>query len=102
MVRTVATAADSFAACRDRSKLGMAIVAMIRMIATTIKSSISENPLFGFISIARSFLSDSEVTHPASFGRQHCSDLEFFQVFMICRRHIAIYKGSEPSKIGKE
>ena len=30
---------------RDRSKLGMAIVAMIRMMATTISSSSNENPL---------------------------------------------------------
>jgi len=40
----LATAADSFALIRARSKFGMAIAAMIKMIATTIKSSISEKP----------------------------------------------------------
>src|SRR5262245_31266672 len=49
MVLKFATAADSFAACRDRSKLGIAIVAMIRMIATTISNSKSEKPRLFFI-----------------------------------------------------
>src|SRR5262245_20009078 len=40
-----ATACDSFAACRDRNKLGIAMVAMIKMIATTINYSSNENPL---------------------------------------------------------
>ncbi len=44
-VRTDATAEDSFAAIRARSRFGIAIAAMIKMIATTIKSSISEKPL---------------------------------------------------------
>src|SRR4029077_17669082 len=44
MVRTDATADDSLAAMRARSKFGIAIAAMIRMIATTISSSISEKP----------------------------------------------------------
>src|SRR5216684_7918922 len=44
MVRTEATADDSLAAIRARSKFGMAIAAMIRMIATTISNSISEKP----------------------------------------------------------
>src|SRR5215471_5586507 len=51
MVRMVDTADDSLAAIRARSKLGMAIAAMIRMIATTIRSSISEKPFCFFISI---------------------------------------------------
>src|SRR3989442_7526726 len=38
------SAEASFAAIFERSKLGMAIAAMIKMIATTIRSSISENP----------------------------------------------------------
>jgi hypothetical protein len=46
MVRTAAAAAYSLATMRERKKLGTAIAAMIRMIATTIKSSMSENPLF--------------------------------------------------------
>src|SRR5215475_15133290 len=43
-VRTVLAAADSLAAIRDRRRLGMAMAAMIRMIATTIRSSMSEKP----------------------------------------------------------
>src|SRR5437899_9248458 len=39
-VRSEATADDSLAAMRARSKFGIAIAAMIRMIATTISSSI--------------------------------------------------------------
>src|SRR6266496_5722198 len=45
MVRIDATADDSLAAMRARSKFGIAIAAMIRMMATTINNSISENPL---------------------------------------------------------
>jgi len=48
-VRKEPTADDWFAAMRERSRLGMAMAAMIRMIATTIKSSISENPLELFL-----------------------------------------------------
>src|SRR3989338_10077832 len=44
MVRNAPAAEASFAAILDRSKLGTAIAAMIRMIATTIKSSINEKP----------------------------------------------------------
>ena len=44
MVRTVAAAEDSLAAILARSRLGIAIAAMTRMIATTINNSISENP----------------------------------------------------------
>src|SRR5213080_4116050 len=44
MVRSEATAEDSFAAILARSKFGMAMAAMIRMIATTISNSIREKP----------------------------------------------------------
>ena len=44
LVGGASLAADSFAATRARSKLGIAIETMIRMIATTIRSSISEKP----------------------------------------------------------
>jgi hypothetical protein len=44
MVRSELTAEASLAAMRARSKFGIAMAAMIKMIATTIKSSISENP----------------------------------------------------------
>src|SRR5271156_2186553 len=44
MVRSDATADASFAAIRARSRFGIAIAAMIKMIATTISNSISEKP----------------------------------------------------------
>src|SRR5678815_6154219 len=44
MVRIELAAADSLAAIRARSKLGIAIAAMIKMIATTISNSINEKP----------------------------------------------------------
>src|SRR5207248_4975708 len=43
-VRTEAAPEDSLAAILARNRFGMAIAAMIRMIATTIKSSINEKP----------------------------------------------------------
>src|SRR5208282_162132 len=48
MVRSDATADDSFAAIRARNRFGMAIAAMIKMIATTISNSISEKPFCFF------------------------------------------------------
>jgi len=47
IVRTELTAEDSFAAIRDRRRFGMAMAAMIKMIATTIRSSMRENPFCG-------------------------------------------------------
>src|SRR5579863_1403019 len=44
MVRSELTADASLAEIRARSKFGMAIAAMIRIIATTIKSSMREKP----------------------------------------------------------
>src|ERR1039457_2516172 len=44
MVRIDAAADASFAAMRARSRFGIAIAAIIRMIATTISNSISEKP----------------------------------------------------------
>src|ERR1700693_2577173 len=44
MVRSELTADDSLAAMRARSRFGMAIAAIIRIIATTISNSISEKP----------------------------------------------------------
>src|SRR5205807_9021241 len=49
MVRREETAEDSFAEILARSKLGMAMAAMIRMIATTISNSIREKPRCLFI-----------------------------------------------------
>ena len=48
IVRIEATADASLAASFDRIRLGMAMAAMIRMIAITISNSISENP-FAFL-----------------------------------------------------
>jgi len=48
-VLKLATADDSFADCLARNKAGTAIIAMIRMIATTINNSNNENPLAGFM-----------------------------------------------------
>src|SRR2546430_13691850 len=44
-VRTEAAPEDSLAAILARSRFGIAIAAMIRMIATTMSSSINDNPL---------------------------------------------------------
>jgi hypothetical protein len=53
IVRVEPTADASFAAIRARSKFGIAIAAMIRMMATTISSSMSEKPFwFFFISVS--------------------------------------------------
>src|SRR6266849_1513447 len=49
MVRREPTAEDSFAAIRDRRRFGMAMAAMIRMIATTISNSIREKPFCFFM-----------------------------------------------------
>src|SRR6266849_162743 len=70
MVRTEATADDSLAAIRARSKFGMAIAAMIRMIATTISNSISEKPFCFRISFSL------------------FSDLKFFGLYRPTGQHI--------------
>jgi hypothetical protein len=44
MLRIELTADASLAAMRERNKFGIAMAAMIRMIATTISNSISEKP----------------------------------------------------------
>src|SRR4029079_4443370 len=49
MLRIEPTADASFAAIRERSKFGIAIAAMIKMIATTMSSSIREKPFCFFI-----------------------------------------------------
>src|SRR5215831_2206025 len=51
MVRTEPTADASLADIRARIRFGMAIAAMIRMMATTISNSISEKPFCFRISI---------------------------------------------------
>src|SRR5436305_15320355 len=49
MARREPAAADSFAAIFARSKLGIAMAAMIRMMATTISNSIREKPFCFFM-----------------------------------------------------
>jgi len=46
---TAATAEASLADMRELRKLGIAIAAMIKIIATTIRSSMSENPVCLFL-----------------------------------------------------
>src|SRR5271155_3034079 len=48
-VRSEPTADDSFAASFDFNRFGIAIAAMIKMIATTISNSISEKPFCFFM-----------------------------------------------------
>src|SRR5213083_3196377 len=54
MVRSPAAADESLAAILARIRLGIAIAAMIRMIATTISNSISEKPFCFRISFSLS------------------------------------------------
>src|SRR5262245_23673459 len=74
MLLSVATAAISLACCRDRRTLGIAIVAMIRIMATTISSSNNEKP------------EESRVTvPPQSLGSIHrdrltCDSVQPFQL----------------------
>jgi len=52
MVRSEPTAEASFAAIRDRRRFGIAMAAMIRMIATTISNSIREKPFCCFFMLS--------------------------------------------------
>src|SRR5262252_2983289 len=61
MVRNEPTADDSLADIRARIRFGMAIAAMIRMMATTISSSISEKPFCFRISIFPRFFSEIDL-----------------------------------------
>jgi hypothetical protein len=58
-VRTELAADDSFAEILARSRFGMAMAAMIRIIATTISSSIREKPLCSLITLSSPFLDGS-------------------------------------------
>src|SRR5579859_3559868 len=55
MVRVPAAADDSLAEILARIKLGIAMAAMIRMIATTISNSINEKPFCFFMVLLFSF-----------------------------------------------
>lgn len=72
-VRSAAAAEASLAAILDLNKFGTAIAAMIRMIATTISSSINEKPFcfFIFCPLSKEFESLSHSSHiPISAGRE--------------------------------
>ena len=70
---------DSLAEMRARNKFGMAMAAMIRMIATTISSSISEKPFCLFLIVFRLSEIYANSGHPpeagirsASISGNHC------------------------------
>src|SRR5713226_9573152 len=67
MVRIEATAEASLAAILERIKLGIAMAAMIKMIATTISNSISEKP-FCLLRICIQFSLDFRCTEHASIS----------------------------------
>ena len=70
MVRIEATADASFAAILERSKFGIAMAAIIRMIVTTIRSSIREKPFCGFFIVTLSDLMFSfQFQHTESFRK---------------------------------
>src|SRR5438445_6392535 len=79
MVRSEPTADASFAAILERIKFGIAIAAMIKMIATTISNSIRENPFCFFI-----------IRSPRS--------LTWNQYTSRCRKALAIYILFGPSR----
>src|SRR5579872_5152092 len=68
-VRIVLAAAELLAAMRDRTKFGIAIAAMIRMMATTISSSINEKPFC--LRMLRYLLFIPLVVKPVSFLPLH-------------------------------
>src|SRR5450631_2273030 len=88
ILRTLAAADDSLAAILARSRFGIAIAAINRMIATTISSSINENPFcfrisaFQSVAIAKNrtshyFLMHAQGRSLGIFGRwddpvSHC------------------------------
>jgi hypothetical protein len=65
-VRTPLTADDSLAAIRARSKFGIAMAAIIKMIATTISNSISEKPFCFRISVVSSSPIGLDKSKPAT------------------------------------
>src|SRR5215472_5067631 len=69
MVRTEDTADDSLAAIFARNRFGMAIAAMIRMIATTISNSIREKPRC-FLILSPSNLPPCRRAHPLIQARK--------------------------------
>src|SRR6266852_1157055 len=67
IVRVAAAAADSLAEILARIKLGIAIAAMIRMIATTINNSINEKPFCFFIIFKFPFPENLDATYTRIF-----------------------------------
>jgi hypothetical protein len=83
MVRRQLAADASFAAILALSKLGMAIAAMTRMIATTINNSISENPrfvCFGLVLISLAPTLHARLTPFIQHSDDHCSNADMTMV----------------------
>src|ERR1700681_718579 len=91
MVRIELTEEDSLAAIRARSKFGIAIAAMIRMIATTISNSINEKPfcfridlslspfgMWSFADLTRALYSAIEPPTLAPMARSEPESYTFF------------------------
>src|SRR5260370_13754370 len=80
-VRSEATADASLAAILERSKFGIAIAAMIRMIATTINNSISEKPFCCFF-----------ICPPTRYIKFFFGDLDL---------KVRLLQGNRPAKTGE-
>src|SRR5581483_10537457 len=79
-VRTEAAAEDSLAAILARSRFGMAIAAMIKMIATTISNSINEKPFCLRILVLSLFLffeSSVSATRLPVLSQLSCHNLNY-------------------------
>src|SRR5438067_3297143 len=70
MVRMEATADDSLAEILERNRLGMAMAAMIRMIATTINNSIRLKPRCFLMTILNTAIGIPSGALWGSFGRK--------------------------------
>jgi hypothetical protein len=98
MERLEPTAEASFAAMRARSKFGIAMAAMIKIIATTIKSSIKENPFCLLVNLLLNGVSPGSLRagHEIRIGAQagECNTSANRAVF--CRTETAqAYRHSE-------
>src|SRR5271170_5777616 len=92
MVRMEPTADASFAAMRDRSRLGIAMAAMIKMIATTISNSISEKPFcFLFIVSPRSRGSKIVLYSLAGYARVHRKEDAILAPGVYCADTMRLY-----------
>ena len=81
-MRTEPTADASLAAIRDRKRFGIAIAAMIKIIATTINNSISENPVCFLFSVLPVILASGKVKHTSQVGNH--SRTNYMARFLSC------------------